>query len=97
MRERGWQPYWGVRRQSRQLRRTQPAAVLAPRSWPQPAAAALQSWGVVAPGGTAPQNPVHGRLAHASPCAQINDISLEDYIAVKPKYAVYGTRRERRR
>jgi hypothetical protein len=24
--------------------------------------------------------------------AQINDISLEDYIAVKPKYAVYGAR-----
>jgi hypothetical protein len=22
--------------------------------------------------------------------AEINDISLEDYIAVKPKYAVYG-------
>ena len=28
-------------------------------------------------------------------CPQINDISLEDYIAVKPKYAVYGAFRPR--
>jgi hypothetical protein len=37
-------------------------------------------------------------LTRAHACGtrrQINDISLEDYIAVKPKYAVYGARRRR--
>jgi len=31
----------------------------------------------------------HHRLHSPRPLLQINDISLEDYIAVKPKFAVY--------
>ena len=57
------------------------------RRLPAPLAAPLALRG----GWLAPRPPGDGIAdAWAALRSQINDISLEDYIAVKPKYAVYG-------
>ena len=57
------------------------------RRLPAPLAAAL----ALRHGLRAPRPPGDGNADAWGPLrSQINDISLEDYIAVKPKYAVYG-------
>jgi hypothetical protein len=56
-------------------------------------AASRRCWAAPGPPGAADADAP--RVPARPCCSQINDISLEDYIAVKPKYAVYGAFRPR--